>query len=66
MGKNCTYATIEESTIYPTAEQALACLHVCQMLSNCCRDIQSHSRGSNQGKSQNKQQKRKRRERVLN
>jgi hypothetical protein len=34
-----TYATIEESTIYPTAEQALACLRVCQMLSNTYRDI---------------------------
>jgi hypothetical protein len=35
-----THATIEELTIYPTAEQALACLRVCQMLSNCYRDIQ--------------------------
>ncbi|MGB5959729.1 MAG: hypothetical protein WBG73_03630 [Coleofasciculaceae cyanobacterium] len=35
-----TYATIEELTIYPTAEQALACLCVCQMLSNYYRDIQ--------------------------
>jgi hypothetical protein len=35
-----THATIEESTIYPTAEQALACLRVCQMLSNYYRDIQ--------------------------
>jgi hypothetical protein len=35
-----THATIEESTIYPTAEQALSCLRLCQMLSNCYRDIQ--------------------------
>jgi hypothetical protein len=35
-----THVTIEESTIYPTAEQALTCLRVCQMLSNCFRDIQ--------------------------
>ncbi|MGB7439513.1 MAG: hypothetical protein WA919_00465 [Coleofasciculaceae cyanobacterium] len=35
-----TRVTIEESTIYPTDEQALACLRVCQMLSNCYRDIQ--------------------------
>jgi hypothetical protein len=35
-----THVTIEESTIYPTAEQALACLRVCQMLSNYYRDIQ--------------------------
>ena len=35
-----TYATIEESNIYPTNEQALTCLRVCQMLSNYYRDIQ--------------------------
>lgn len=35
-----TYATIEESTIYPTNEQALACLRVCQMLSNSYRNIE--------------------------
>jgi hypothetical protein len=35
-----THATIEESTIYPTAEQALACLRVCQMLSNYYRNIE--------------------------
>jgi hypothetical protein len=35
-----THATIEESTIYPTAEQAITCLIVCQMLSNLYRDIQ--------------------------
>jgi hypothetical protein len=35
-----THAKIEESTIYPTAEQALTCLRVCQMLSNLYRDIQ--------------------------
>ena len=34
------HATIEESTIYPTAEQALACLRVCQMLSTCYRNIE--------------------------
>ena len=33
-------ATIEEQTITPTNEQALACLRVCHMLSNCYRDIQ--------------------------
>lgn len=31
---------IEEGTINPTDEQAQACLRVCQMLSNCYRDIQ--------------------------
>jgi hypothetical protein len=35
-----THAKIEESTIYPTAEQAIPCLIVCQMLSNLYRDIQ--------------------------
>lgn len=35
-----TYATIEESTIYPTAEQGLACLRVCQILSNYYRNIE--------------------------
>ncbi len=35
-----TYATIEEPNIYPTNEQALACVSVCQMLSNYYRDIQ--------------------------
>jgi hypothetical protein len=35
-----THATIEESTIYPTAKQAITCLIVCQMLSNLYRDIQ--------------------------
>jgi hypothetical protein len=30
---------IEGTTIYPTAEQALACLRVCQWLSNCYADI---------------------------
>lgn len=30
---------IEETTIYPTAEQALACVRVCQWLSNCYLDI---------------------------
>lgn len=34
------YVTIEESNIYPTAEQALACLRVCQMLSNYYRNIE--------------------------
>ena len=34
-----TYATIEELIIYPTDEQAIRCLIVCQMLSNCYRDI---------------------------
>jgi hypothetical protein len=34
------YATIEETTINPTNEQALACVRVCQMLSNYYRDIQ--------------------------
>lgn len=32
-------ATIEETTIYPTAEQAIKCLIVCQMLSNLYQDI---------------------------
>ncbi|MEG4282632.1 hypothetical protein QUB68_05855 [Microcoleus sp. A006_D1] len=31
---------MEERTINPTDEQAQACLRVCQMLSNCYRDIQ--------------------------
>ncbi len=35
-----THATIEELFIYPTDEQGIACLRVCQMLSNCYRDIQ--------------------------
>jgi hypothetical protein len=35
-----TRVTIEESIIYPTAEQALACLRVCQMLSNYYRNIE--------------------------
>lgn len=35
-----TYVTIEESNIYPTNEQAITCLRVCQMLSNYHRDIQ--------------------------
>jgi hypothetical protein len=35
-----TYSTIEESNIYPTKEQALTCMCVCQMLSNLYRDIQ--------------------------
>ncbi len=35
-----THATIEESTIYLIAEQAITCLIVCQMLSNLYRDIQ--------------------------
>ncbi|KAB8317031.1 hypothetical protein SD81_026090 [Tolypothrix campylonemoides VB511288] len=30
---------MEENTIYPTAEQALACVRVCQWLSNCYKDI---------------------------
>ncbi len=34
------HATIEEQPINPTNEQAQACLRVCQMLSNCYRDIQ--------------------------
>lgn|GEM_PF-337227 len=34
------YVTIEETAIYPTNEQAQACLRVCQMLSNGHRDIQ--------------------------
>jgi hypothetical protein len=34
------HVTIEEPTIYPTAQQAINCLIVCQMLSNCYRDIQ--------------------------
>lgn len=33
------YVTIEEPIIYPTSEQAIKCLIVCQMLSNCYRDI---------------------------
>jgi hypothetical protein len=33
------YATIEETAIYPTPAQALACLRVCQMLSNSYLDI---------------------------
>lgn len=33
-------ATIEEPTIHPTNEQTQTCLRVCQMLSNCYRDIQ--------------------------
>jgi hypothetical protein len=33
-------ATIEEQKITPTNKQALACLRVCQMLSNYYRDIQ--------------------------
>lgn len=33
------HATIEEQTIYPTVDQAFACLRVCQMLSNYYRDI---------------------------
>ena len=35
-----THAKIEESTIYPTNEQAIACLRVCQMLSNYYRNIE--------------------------
>ncbi|MGH2412749.1 MAG: DUF6888 family protein [Microcystaceae cyanobacterium] len=34
------YVTIEEPIIYPTPEQAIACLRVCQMLSNCYRNIE--------------------------
>ena len=34
------YARIEEAAIYPTNEQAQACLRVCQMLSNCYRNIE--------------------------
>ncbi|MHC5934622.1 DUF6888 family protein [Nostoc sp.] len=34
------YVTIEEQTINPTNEQALACVRVCQMLSNGYRNIQ--------------------------
>lgn len=34
-----TYVRIEETTIYPTAEQAIKCLIVCQMLSNLYQDI---------------------------
>ncbi len=33
------YVTIEETTIYPTPEQAIQCLIICQMLSNLYRDI---------------------------
>lgn len=33
------YVTIEEITIYPTVEQAIKCLIVCQMLSNLYQDI---------------------------
>ncbi|GAB4176730.1 MAG: hypothetical protein Fur006_07890 [Coleofasciculaceae cyanobacterium] len=33
------HVTIEESTIYPTAQQAINCLIVCQWLSNCYKDI---------------------------
>jgi uncharacterized secreted protein with C-terminal beta-propeller domain len=33
------YVTIEENAIYPTPPQAIACLRVCQMLSNSYRDI---------------------------
>lgn len=33
------YVTIEEPTIHPTVEQAIKCLIVCQMLSNCYQDI---------------------------
>ena len=35
-----TDVIIEEKTINPTDDQAQACLRVCQMLSNCYRDIQ--------------------------
>ncbi len=34
------YGTIEETTIYPTDKQAIACLRVCQMLSNSYRNIE--------------------------
>ena len=33
------YVRIEEAAIYPTTEQAIACIVVCQWLSNCYRDI---------------------------
>ena len=33
------YVRIEEPAIYPTTEQAIACIVVCQWLSNCYRDI---------------------------
>jgi hypothetical protein len=35
--KSCV--TIEERVIYPTEDQAQACLRVCQMLSNYYKDI---------------------------
>jgi hypothetical protein len=35
----CNYVTIEELAIYPTTEQAIKCLILCQMLSNCYQDI---------------------------
>ncbi|WP_442944852.1 DUF6888 family protein [Nostoc sp.] len=34
------HVTIEEQTIYPTYAQAIACLRVCQMLSNTYRSIE--------------------------
>ncbi len=33
------YVTIEETTIYPTPEQAIKCLIICQMLSNLYQGI---------------------------
>ncbi|MBC6476873.1 MAG: hypothetical protein GDA56_02815 [Hormoscilla sp. GM7CHS1pb] len=33
------YVIIEEKTIRPTNDQGQSCLRVCQMLSNCYRDI---------------------------
>ena len=34
-----THVTIEETIIYPTVDQAFACLRACQWLSNCYKDI---------------------------
>jgi hypothetical protein len=38
-GAYIIYVTIEEKAIYPTNEQAQACVRVCQMLSNTYKDI---------------------------
>ncbi|WP_425525989.1 DUF6888 family protein [Halotia branconii] len=39
LGLIIIYVTIEEQTISPTNDQAQACVHVCQMLSNTYKDI---------------------------
>ncbi|WP_375539793.1 DUF6888 family protein [Cylindrospermum sp. FACHB-282] len=36
------YVTIEKTAINPTVAQAITCLRVCQMLSNCLRDIKGY------------------------